>query len=96
MDILVEDGMLAVCRRPPGPTLPDWASRGRQAAMALSTPDVRKPSSVVNVNASGARVSIKQEFGNQDPDRVVSLMMLDLEKQAESRLTSAFAGAFTR
>lgn len=76
--------------------LPDWALGGRQASKALNTPDARKPSSVTNVNASGARVTIKQEFGNQDPDRVVSLMMLDLEKQAESRLSSAFAGAFTR
>ncbi len=56
----------------------------------------KKPSSVTNVNASGARITIKQTFGDQDPDRVVSLMMGDLERQAESRLTSAFAPAFTR
>jgi hypothetical protein len=60
------------------------------------TPNARKPSSVTNVNASGARVTIKQSFGDQDPDRVVQLMMNDLTTQAESRLTSAFAPAFTR
>lgn len=61
-----------------------------------SAPGAVKPSSVTNVNASGARVTIKQSFGDQDPDRVVQLMMDDLTKQAESRLTSAFAPAFTR
>lgn len=55
-----------------------------------------KKSPPVNVNASGARVTIKQSFGDQDPDRVMQLMMNDLETQAESRLTSAFAPAFTR
>ena len=60
------------------------------------TPDARKPSSVTNVNASGARITVKQSFGDQDPDRVVQLMMDDLTRQAESRLTSAFAPAFTR
>lgn len=55
-----------------------------------------KKSPPVNVNASGARITIKQSFGDQDPDRVVQLMMNDLETQAESRLTSAFAPAFTR
>lgn len=75
--------------------VPPWALGGSLPA-SMKTPETRKPSSVTNVNASGARVTIKQEFGNQDPDRIVSLMMLDLEKQAESRLSSAFAGAFTR
>lgn len=55
-----------------------------------------KKSPPINVNASGARITIKQSFGDQDPDRVVQLMMNDLETQAESRLTSAFAPAFTR
>jgi hypothetical protein len=55
-----------------------------------------KKQNITNVNASGARITIKQSFGDQDPDRVVSLMMSDLERQAESRLTSAFSPAFTR
>lgn len=60
------------------------------------TPDVRQPKPTVNVDARGAKVTIKQEFGDTDPDRVLSLMYHDLGRQAESRISSVLAPALTR
>lgn len=53
----------------------------------------------VNVNQDfrGSRINVRQDFkGNTDPDRVVQAMMRDLTRQAESRVSSGFAGALTR
>jgi len=45
----------------------------------------------------GSNIKIDQKFeGDQDPDRVVVAMMKDLTRQAEMRLSSGYAGAFTR
>ena len=39
MDLLVEDGLLAVCRLPPGATVPDWASRAHRFLTVSRTPE---------------------------------------------------------
>lgn len=45
----------------------------------------------------GSRITIDQKFeGDHDPDRVVMAMMGDLTKQAEMRLSTGYANAFTR
>lgn len=53
--------------------------------------------SQTKVSINNPRVTIKQDFkGKTDPDRIVRLMMTDLERQAESRMSSVFSGALTR
>jgi hypothetical protein len=57
------------------------------------------PKSAMNVTNDfrGSRISIKQDFkGDGDPDRIVMAMVHDLTRQAESRISSGFAGALTR
>lgn len=58
-----------------------------------------KPAQTMQVNNDfrGSRISIKQDFkGDADPDRIVVAMMGDLTRQAESRISSGYAGALTR
>lgn len=59
----------------------------------------KKPAQQMNVTNDfrGSRITIDQKFdGDQDPDRVVMAMMGDLTKQAELRLSSGYASAFSR
>jgi len=74
-----------------GPMLATGAS-----AQKFDTPKARRGAPVTNVDARGARVQIKQSFQDTDPDRLITVMMQDLERQAESRISSAFSGALTR
>ncbi len=74
-----------------GPVLAYGASADK-----FNTPKARRGAPVTNVDARGARVQIKQSFQDTDPDRLISVMMQDLERQAESRISSAFGGALTR
>lgn len=48
----------------------------------------------VNQNFTGG-IQIKQDFRDQDPDRIVSIMKEDLARQGSTRIQSAFAPAFS-
>jgi hypothetical protein len=39
MDLVVEDGLLAVCRLPAGTTVPDWADRAHRFLTVSRTPE---------------------------------------------------------
>lgn len=56
------------------------------------TPESRS-TTTINVD----KMIIKQTFkGDKDPDRVLAMMMNDITKQAERRVSSRFTGALTR
>jgi hypothetical protein len=44
----------------------------------------------------GSRITVNQEFRQSDPDRVLMYMIEDINRQAESRITSNFVPALTR
>lgn len=59
--------------------------------------DLAKQTTKVTNDFRGSNIKIDQKFdGDQDPDRIVVGMMSDLTRQAELRLSSGYAGAFTR
>lgn len=59
--------------------------------------DLNKANVTVHQDFRGSRIAIRQDFkGSADPDRIVTAMMKDLTRQAESRISSGFAGALTR
>lgn len=59
--------------------------------------DLNKSNVTINQDFRGSRIQIRQDFkSQQDPDRIVVSMMRDLTRQAESRISSGFAGALTR
>jgi hypothetical protein len=59
--------------------------------------DLNKANVTINQDFRGSRIQIRQDFkAQQDPDRIVTSMMRDLTRQAESRISSGFAGALTR
>lgn len=70
---------------------------GRQAeaptGMAGTTPTDR--ATTVN-DFRGSRITVNQEFRQSDPDRVLMYMIEDINRQAESRITSNFVPALTR
>ncbi len=69
---------------------------GRQSATdpyAQGAPTAR---ATVHNDFRGSRISVKQEFREADPDRILSTMVHDIEAQAERRLSSGFVGALTR
>lgn len=70
---------------------------GRQAAapsgMAAGTPADR--ATTVN-DFRGSRITVNQEFRQNDPDRVLMYMIEDINRQAEARITSNFVPALTR
>jgi hypothetical protein len=52
---------------------------------------------VQNNDFRGSQFKIKQDFvQDEDPDRIVSVMMRDLTRQAEMRISTGYAPAFTR
>lgn len=56
-----------------------------------------KSKTTVTNDFRGSNIKIEQKFeGEEDPDRILYTMMEDLHKQAEMRLSSGYAGAFTR
>jgi hypothetical protein len=44
----------------------------------------------------GSRITVNQEFRQNDPDRVLMYMIEDINRQAEARITSNFVPALTR
>ena len=59
--------------------------------------DLAKQTTKVTNDFRGSNIKIDQKFeGDQDPDRIVVGMMSDLTRQAELRLSSGYAGVFTR
>jgi hypothetical protein len=83
----------------------EWESSENQmtSVLAGSLEKFAKPSerekqktSITN-DFRGSNIKIDQKFeGDEDPDRIVYAMMSDLHKQAEMRLSTGYAGAFTR
>ena len=74
-------------------------ARKDQAAPRLGLGDVPSPrgGTVINNNMQGSRFVIKQEFGDQHaPDKIVRVMMHDLTRQAESRISSGYTPALSR
>lgn len=64
---------------------------------AVRTKELAKQKMTVHNDFRGSQIKIDQRFeGDQDPDRIVLGMMQDLTRQAELRLSSGYAGAFTR
>jgi hypothetical protein len=62
-----------------------------------AAPERAKQVTKVTNDFRGSSFKIDQKFdGDMDPDRIVMAMMGDLNKQAEMRLSSGYAGAFTR
>ncbi|HYC32496.1 MAG TPA: ACT domain-containing protein [Gemmatimonadales bacterium] len=58
MDLLVEDGLLAVCRLPPGSAVPEWANRAHRFLTVSRTPEelsVTLDAEVVPPDAACAR-----------------------------------------
>jgi methyl-accepting chemotaxis protein len=49
-----------------------------------------------NVDARGARITVNQEFRDQDPDRVWMVMRRGVEQEATRRISTGFAPALTR
>jgi hypothetical protein len=69
----------------------DWAKKKDV------TKNLAKQTTKVTNDFRGSHIKIDQKFeGDQDPDRIVVGMMSDLTRQAELRLSSGYAGAFTR
>jgi hypothetical protein len=69
----------------------------KQNQPSMDLGKLNKQAVTVNNDFRGSRISIKQDFKDlKDPDRVVSAMMSDLTRQAETRISSGYAGAFTR
>lgn len=74
----------------------DPAKLRQEAELTRTVPGGRS-ATTINNNMQGSRFVIKQDFkGKHDPDRVVAVMMEDLMRQAESRVSSGYAGALTR
>ena len=44
----------------------------------------------------GSRMEIRQEFKDADPDRVITTMVQDMQREAESRVQSGFVPAMSR
>jgi len=83
----------------------EWESSENQmtSVLAGSLEKFAKPSERAKQKTSitndfrGSNIKIDQKFeGDEDPDRIVYAMMSDLHKQAEMRLSTGYAGAFTR
>lgn len=65
---------------------------GGKDTQGRTTPKARSGTQI-NVD----KMIVKQEFkGEKDPDRVVSMMMNDITKQAERRVSTRYTGALTR
>lgn len=72
---------------------------GAFGAMPAATPELgarKRPSMTVNQDFRGSRFTIKQEFKDAEPDRVLQIFRTDLMKQAERRIQSGFAPAIAR
>lgn len=74
--------------------------RNRRTGPQISTMPFAKPASdkrpmFVN-DFRNSRFTIKQEFKNSDPDRIMRIFTNGLAKQAERRLQSPYAPAFSR
>lgn len=48
------------------------------------------------IDMKGAKITVKQDFRDADPDRIMLQMMNDIGRAAESRTQSGFAPAFSR
>jgi len=64
-----------------------------EEALMNATPDAR-PQTVNNFHRGS--VSVRQEFRQADPDRVLTRMIGDIDSQSERRVQSGFAPALTR
>jgi hypothetical protein len=84
----------------PGTNWDRWNPALSGPIKTLDQVDLSKvPKAGMNVTNDfrGSRIQVKQEFkGDTDPDRVVQAMVHDLTRQAEQRISSGMAGAFTR
>ena len=72
--------------------------KGAREAMGLpppgvTTPTDHKPPAPV-VNMPGAHITIKQDFRDQDPDRVALVFQRDLMRAATATRQSKLAGVF--
>lgn len=76
-----------------GPTGRQFAPQATPRDLLAETPEAR-PQTVNNF--SRGSVTVRQEFREADPDRVMVRMINDIDAQAERRVQSGFAPAFSR
>lgn len=74
----------------------DGAASAAAAASSGAMSDAPGERAPTVMDFRGSKISIRQEFRDQDPDRIAVQMAEDLRRMSEYKVTSGFASALTR
>jgi len=93
----VESAMPEAPSHDPNTDFSRWLNSGGLSSASFDLSKAPKGAVNLTQDFRGSRISVRQEFkGDQDPDRIVMAMVSDITRQAESRISSGYAGALTR